>query len=470
MTLDHIDIDATLKEAQSLLKEDKTLSPASKSIFSVLILVIQLLTNRLNLNSRNSSKPPASDPNRQKVSKKKSDRKAGGQKGHAGTTLRQVEEPDEIQVLKIDRRQLPKGQYIAVGFERRQVFDIDISRLVTEYQAQILKDSHGKRFVAPFPTGVSKAVQYGDKLKAHAVYLSQYQLLPYHRIQEYFAEQILIPVSQGSIFNFNREAYQRLAAFEQIAKDKLAMAELAHADETGININGKRHWLHCLSNDAWTFFFPHQKRGTQAMDAAGILPRFTGVLCHDHWKPYYRYGCRHALCNAHHLRELTRAWEQDGQQWAKQMKGLLEQINRLVNDAGSALDAIESDKYRKKYRACLRGAEKECPAPDETNRERKRGRIKRSKARNLLERLIRYEGDVLRFMDEERVPFTNNLGENDIRMTKVQQKISGCFRSFEGAQIFCRVRGYLSTCRKQGLSSSQAMAMLFKRELPDFAK
>lgn len=470
MTLDHIDIDATLKEAQSLLKEDKTLSPASKSIFSVLILVIQLLTNRLNLNSRNSSKPPASDPNRQKMSKKKSDRKAGGQKGHAGTTLRQVEEPDEIQVLKIDRRQLPKGQYIAVGFERRQVFDIDISRLVTEYQAQILKDSHGKRFVAPFPTGVSKAVQYGDKLKAHAVYLSQYQLLPYHRIQEYFAEQILIPVSQGSIFNFNREAYQRLAAFEQIAKDKLAMAELAHADETGININGKRHWLHCLSNDAWTFFFPHQKRGTQAMDAAGILPRFTGVLCHDHWKPYYRYGCRHALCNAHHLRELTRAWEQDGQQWAKQMKGLLEQINRLVNDAGSALDAIESDKYRKKYRACLRGAEKECPAPDETNRERKRGRIKRSKARNLLERLIRYEGDVLRFMDEERVPFTNNLGENDIRMTKVQQKISGCFRSFEGAQIFCRVRGYLSTCRKQGLSSSQAMAMLFKRELPDFAK
>ncbi len=470
MKLDDIDIDGTLKEMEFILSNEKELSPALKSMIGVLIVVVKLLTNRAGLNSRNSSKPPSSDPNRPKTPGKKSGKKPGGQKGHAGTTLKQIEEPDEIEVIKVDRRKLPKGRYRDVGVEKRQVFDIDFSRVVTEYQAQVLEDEKGQQFVAPFPEGVGKAVQYGNTLKAHAVYLSQYQLLPYNRIQEYFAEQLQIPVSQGSIFNFNREAFKRLASFEHIAKDHLAMAELAHADETGINIDGKRHWLHCLSNDAWTSFFPHEKRGTQAMDAGGILPRFTGVLCHDHWKPYYRYECRHALCNAHHLRELTRAWEQDEQQWARQIKGLLEQINRAVDEAGGALDPIESDKYRKQYRARLKRAERECPAPEQTHRTGKRGRIKRSKARNLLERLINYEDDVLRFMDEETVPFTNNRGENDIRMTKVQQKISGCFRSFEGAEMFCRVRGYLSTCRKQELSSSQAMELLFKGELPDFAK
>ena len=200
----------------------------------------------------------------------------------------------------------------------------------------------------------------------------------------------------------------------------------------------------------------------------GILPRFTGILCHDHWKPYYTYDCTHALCNAHHLRELERAWEQDGQKWAQQMKELLETINRKVTDAGNALDDKGSQEYRQKYRDLLKKAEIECPEPIRTTKKGKRGRIKKSKARNLFERLRDFENDVLRFMDIDYVQFTNNLGENDIRMTKVQQKISGCFRSFEGAKIFCRVRGYLSTCRKQGVTSSEALACLFDGKLPDF--
>jgi len=468
MTIENIDIEATIEKAQRLIRQDTHMSAATKSVVEILILVITLLANRLNLNSTNSSKPPASDPNRKKKAKTKTGKKAGGQKGHVGTTLRKVDDPDKVEVIKIDRRKLPAGQYRQVGFESRQVFDIDISRVVTEYRAQILEDEKGRRFVAPFPEGVGKAVQYGTGLKANSVYMSQFQLLPYNRIQDYFADQLHIPVSEGSIFNFNKEAFELLADFDDRVKNELADSYLAHADETSINIGGKRYWLHCVSNDGWTLYDVHEKRGTDAMNDIGVLPRFKGILCHDHWKSYYKIDCTHALCNAHHLRELTRAWEQDGQQWAKRLQGLLEKVNRKVTDAGGALEAQESQKYRSKFRSILKQGEIECPEPTRPKQKGKRGRTKKTKSRNLLERLRDYEQDTLRFMDDERVPFSNNLGENDIRMTKVQQKISGCFRSIEGARIFCRVRNYLSTCRKQGVKASQALDLLFSGKLPDF--
>ena len=334
-----------------------------------------------------------------------------------------------------------------------------------EHEAVELRDGDKARFGGK---GVSKAVQYGTGIKAHSVYMSQFQLVPYNRIQDYFADQLQIPVSEGSIFNFNKEAYHLLADFENRAKTELAASEIVHADETGINIGGKGYWLHNLSNALWTLYCPHEKRGTDAMDEMGVLPKFKGILCHDHWKPYYKYDCTHALCNAHHLRELTRAWEQDGQKWALEMKKLLETINRKVTDAGGALEVKESQKYRQEYRDLIKKAEVECPEPIGAREKGKRGRVKKTKPRNLLERLRDFENDTLRFMDIDYVPFTNNLGENDIRMTKVQQKISGCFRSIEGAQIFCRVRGYLSTCRKHGVSSSQALDLLFGGKLPAF--
>lgn len=468
MKIDAIDVDAAIGNVKRLLKEEPDLSPALRSALEVLLLLVCILLNRVTLNSENSSKPPSHDPNRKKTSREKSDKPPGGQTGHNGTTLKKIPDPDEIEVIMVDRKSLPKGNYRQIGFETRQVFDIDISRLVIEYRAQILEDDYGKRFVAPFPDGVTKAVQYSNRLKAHAVYLSQYQLLPYKRVQEYFATQLQIPVSEGSLYNFNVQAFEQLAGFEQKAKDRLAQAQIAHADETGININGKRCWLHCTSNGAWTHYFPHEKRGSDAMDEAGILPRFKGILCHDHWKPYFNYGFAHALCNAHHLRELLCAWEQDKQAWAKDMNELLKEINCSVDNAGGALGCDEAKQYRKRYRDLLKKAEIECPPPEKPPGKAKRGRVKRSKSRNLLERLINHEEDVLRFMENPLVPFTNNLGENDIRMTKVQQKISGCFRSQEGAQIFCRIRGYLSTCRKQGISSSQAMTLVFEGKLPDF--
>lgn len=468
MTIEGIDIEATIKRAKALVEEDNTMSPSTKSIVEILIIVITLLINRMGLNSKNSSKPPSKDPYRKKQPGEKTGKNPGGQKGHVGTTLKKVDNPDHIESIFIDRRTLPEGQYHEVNCEKRQVIDIDISRFVTEYQAQVLEDRHGHRFVAPFPESVTKSVQYGLGLKAHAVYMSQFQLIPYNRIKDYFTDQLHIPISQGTIFNFNKEAYSKLADFENQIKSNLSDSKLAHADETGINIGGKNHWLHCVSNPDWTVYFPHAKRGIDAMNDMGILPGFTGILVHDHWKPYYRLGCTHALCNAHHIRELTRAWEQDDQTWAKLLKDLLERINSEVINAGGALDAMKSKKYRKKYRNILDHGESECPEPDLPRQKGKRGRIKKSKSRNLLERLRDYENDVLRFMDNIRVPFSNNLGENDIRMTKVQQKISGCFRSMDGANIFCRIRGYLSTCRKQGIKSSHALNLLFTGKSPDF--
>jgi transposase len=468
MTIDNIDVTATLKRVEKLLANDKTLSDSTRSLMEVMVLIVTLMANRLNLSSRNSSKPPSSDPNREKKPKKKGERKPGGQNGHTGRTLEKVDNPDNVEVLKVDRTKLPKGQYTEVGYETRQVFNIEITRVVTEYQAQILEDENGNRFTAAFPTGVNQSVQYGNTVKAHAVYMSQFQLIPYDRMTDYFSDQLGIPVSAGSFFNFNRQAYDLLEQFETLAKQKLAESALAHADETGVNINGVRQWLHCCSNELWTFLYPHEKRGKEAMDEIGILPNFMGILCHDHWKPYYRYGCIHSLCNAHHLRELTRAWEQDKQAWAKEMQELLESINQKVLDEGGLLSKYMQKKFRQQYRDLIAAAEKECPPPDESRAKGQKGRIKRSKSRNLLERLRDFEDDVLRFMTIVEVPFTNNLGERDIRMTKVQQKISGCFRSIEGAKIFCRLRSYLSTCRKHGISSSDALELLFDGKLPDF--
>ena len=467
--MENIDVDASINAVKDLLEKEKDLSPALRSALEVLLLLVAFLLNRLTLNSKNSSKPPSTDPNRKRSCKKRGNRKPGGQKGHNGTTLEPVDDPDEVTEISIDRRTLPKGpRYREVGYESRQVIDIEISRFVTEYRAQVLEDEQGNRFVAAFPEGVDRPVQYGLNLKASAVYLSQFQLMPYERVRDHFRDQLDIPLSAGSLFNFNKEAHDLLESFERWAKAELAKSTLMHVDETGINIGGKRHWLHCASSSSVTWFSPHARRGTEAMDEIGILPFFKGVLCHDHWKPYYQYDCTHALCNAHHLRELERAWEQDHQQWARQMQALLVEMKTAVEEAGGCLAPDGAQRWRRRYRRLLEKADIECPPPDESQRKGKPGRLKRSKARNLLERLRDFESDVLRFMTEENVPFTNNQGENDLRMTKVQQKISGCFRSMEGARIFCRVRSYLSTCRKRGLSASQALTLLFQGKNPDF--
>jgi transposase len=471
MTVGKINIAETLKSVETTLREDKSISPQVRAMMELLVVVITTLLGKLGLNSKNSSTPPSKDSKRARGSKRKTDgekRKPGGQNGHEGTTLEKVAKPDHIETLEIDRRTIPVGKYTPDGFETRQVIDIKISTEVTEYRAQILRDESGNKFVAKFPAGVTRPVQYGASVKAHSVYMSQQQLLPYDRVRDYFSDQCGIPLSAGSLFNFNKEAYDLLGTFEAIVKRQLIVQGLLNVDETGINVNGKLLWLHTAGNDLWTLFFPHEKRGLEAMDAMGVLKHFDGILCHDHWKPYFNFKCLHALCNAHHLRELERAWEHDNQTWAKKMQALLLEINEAVNKAGGCLNKKMAKSFRSRYRNILTRGDRECPAADAKTDHSKPGRVAKSKSRNLLERLRDFETETLRFMTNKIVPFTNNQGENDIRMTKVQQKISGCFRSFEGAQIFCRVRSYLSTCRKHGIMPTEALETLFSGRMPDF--
>ena len=221
-----------------MLAEEEHLSSALRATLEVMIMLVQIMANRLSLTSRNSSKPPSTDRFKEQDKENGDDenkckkRKRGGQFGRIGTTLQKVDDPDEIEILEVDQTTLPPGRYQEVGFESRQVFDIDIRRLVTEYRAQVLEDQFGKRFTAPFPVEVTKAVQYGNGVKAQAVYLSQYQLIPYQRVQEQFQDQFKLPISVGSIFEFNQQAYHLLEQFELKLISKILTSSILHADES----------------------------------------------------------------------------------------------------------------------------------------------------------------------------------------------------------------------------------------------
>jgi transposase len=451
----------TIDKVRLALLEEPSCSSTVKTAVTDLIDLVEVLLVKLGTNSRNSSKPPSQDPNRKRhiAIARGHKRKPGGQNGHKGCFLKPVENPTEVKEILIDRKSLPSGKYESRGFESRQVFDVDISVIVTEYRAEVLVNENEDRFVAEFPKGVTERVQYGNSIKAASVYMSQFQLVPLARVQDHFRDQLGLPVSKGSISNWNLSAYEKLELFEKWARQQLIDSVCNNGDETGINIGGKKAWLHCISNEKVALFHPDVKRGREAMERMGILPYFKGNLVHDHWKPYFTYFCTHSLCNSHHLRELEAAIE-DNQKWAKKMQDLLLEMNETVEKAGGALSRRRANGFRSRYREIISAADKECPLNQRTR--------KQSKSRNLLERLRDFEIETLRFLEDKDVPFTNNRGENDIRMTKVQQKISGCFRSMAGAKIFCRIRSYLLTCQKNGVSPTKALNLLFDGKLPDF--
>lgn len=453
-----------IDSAKVALQRDLSLSESAKAIITSLMDITVLLSNHLGLNSSNSSKPPSTDPNRPRRTRstKGKKRKPGAQLGHKGSRLSPVEKPDVIEEILIDQKSLPPGSWERVGFEKRQVFDIEVSFSVTEYQAEILRNKKGVEFIAEFPAGVTEIAQYGIGVKATSVYMSQYQMIPQERVKDIFQTQYGLNLSTGSVNNFNVLTANKLRElnFEEILRGLLIPSPVLHADETGINVNGLRAWIHCLCNEKFSYFHADKKRGQEAMDRMQVLPFYTGQLVHDHWKAYFKYICDHVLCNAHHIRELERAFEQDGQRWALRMQKLLFEINEATKAAGGELADKDANRYRKRYQKILRLADKECP---ENLKQRAQ-----SKSRNLLERLLEFEDETLRFMENELVPFTNNQGERDLRMTKVQQKISGCFRAMAGAENFCLIRSYLSTCRKHGIHPIDALRTLLCGKLPDF--
>lgn len=473
VTVEGFDIEASIVHVEKLLREEKNLSPALPAAIEVLLIIVRLLVARLGLNSRNSSKPPSSDGYQKpqpKSRRQKSGRRNGGQPGHPGSTLKQVEHPDHTEVCKVDVCS-GCGEDLSTHpvdeVERRQVFDLPPFKIhITEFRVQIKTCGRcGARRKAPCPQA-SQPVQYGARVQGTVSYLSQYQLLPYERLQELMHDLFQLDLSQGTIENALHRGYEKLEPFDQEVKQQIVHSDVAGFDQTGMRVIKELYWLHAASTDTLTAYHIDAQRGRPAMDTMGILPRFTGTAVHDGWASYYAYeNCDHVLCNAHHLRELTCAEEQHQQQWAARMKGCLEEANEEVKAAeargATALPAPRSQYFSDRYSRILREGRQELPQlPDKPSGQR--GRARQHKVKNLHDRLRDHKAEALAFMYDFSIPFTNNQSEQAVRMAKVKQKISGCFRSLHGARMFASFRGYICTAKKQEYNICEALTALFE--------
>jgi len=438
---------------------------------------VKKLEEQVNKNSRNSSKPPSTDGYKKPKKHIKNRLKdTGDQKGHKGHTLEQVDKPDEIvkhNVHKCDDCGHSMDSIEPLNFEKRQVFELEINVNVIEHQAEQKICSHcGKKNRAKFPEDVKGPVQYGTDFKSIITYFNQYQLLPLERTCETIEDLTGLRPSESSIINFNNEAFENLKPVEQIIKEGILEAPVVNYDETGTSVKDKTHWLHSASTDDLTYFAIHPKRGQKAMDDIDILPNYSGIAIHDFWDSYSKFdNCAHGYCNAHLLRELTGVYENDEQQkWALDMIYLLCEIKDTVDETKentdkNSLTKLQIDFFNDVYQKILdRGFKLNAKLDKGRFPENKRGRKKQSTAKNLLDRFKEYQDDILRFMPNFEVPFDNNLAERDIRMTKVKEKISGTFRSEKGANVFARIRGYISTARKNGQSILKSIKNVFENK------
>ena len=420
------------------------------------------LERRLGLNSSNSGKPPSSDglnkPVRVNSLRERSGKKPGGQKGHKGETLRQVTDPNEVvdhypsACSMCGARLDPET---SVDHSACQVFDLPepAPLVVTEHRAHDCQCAVcGAKTRAPFPDGVNAPVQYGARIAAFVVYLLHYQLLPEDRLVELMADLFGVKLAAATIARMSRTCAERLRVFAETLRDLVAGAPVKHMDETGFRIGGKTQWLHVASTALLTFYRVCAKRGS-------LLANVTGIVVHDHWKPYYTMqGVLHALCNAHHLRELKALVEIEREDWARKMQRLLRRACHATNLAPERgvplkprlIECFERcyDSFSPKGWASMRP---KCRwARRHEGSRKRRGRAPRRTGQNLLLRLATRKQDTLRFLYDPAVPFTNNQAERDGRMMKLRQKISSGFRSFEGAMGFAVIRSFFSTAKKQG--------------------
>ncbi len=420
------------------------------------------LRERLNQNSFNSSKPPSADVFvKPKSLRTKSGRKPGGQPGHKGKTLGKVLDPDRIENHSVERCGCCGQDLSGVApsaYKTKQVIEIVIKREVTEHRADVKKcPGCHHTSIAPFPQGIEHYIQYGPVYRAIMVCLNQGHFLPFDRLSQISKSILGIPVSTGTLVNIVKDCYDSLANTEYYIKEQLINSKVLHCDETGTRVDGKNNWIHVAGNSQFTHYACHDKRGNAATDDIGILPQFQGTAVHDFWKSYFRYKCTHALCNIHILRELNGIIENTGQQWAKEMKQLLLEIKATVNAADGALDETTLAEFEAKYEKILALADSENPINKADIVNNTRGRVKRSKARNLIDRLKMHEHEVLLFMRDPAIPFDNNQAERDIRMVKLHRKVSGGFRSDDGSEAFCRIRSYISSAVKQGIDMFSAI-------------
>jgi len=438
---------------------------------------VRELEARLAKDSHNSSKPPSSDPPFKKppprTLRQASGKKPGGQKGHPGATRSLVEDPEHTVVVPLAGRcACGRGlSDIAVEElpERRQVADLVVRRKVTEYRTVAGVCACGQRHRSAFPDGVDAPVQYGAGVAALAVYLTQYQQLPYRRSADLLQALAGIALSPATLCAMVLEAAARLTTPVAVIGQGLVASAVAHADETGLRVAGALQWLHVLCTATLTFYAVHAKRGRDALAAIGLLASFRGILVHDHWSAYAVYTCQHAFCNAHHLRELIAVAETYPRlSWPTQLIALLCEANEatcMARAAGlAALPGPMIDDFFTRYAALLAEGARCHPRRSAPPGERRR--LKQSPAYNLIRRLHEHRNEVLRFITDLRVPFDNNQAERDIRMPKLKQKVSGCFRGEDGAQAFATIRSYLSTLRKQSVDAYQALVMTFQGNPP----
>jgi transposase len=435
---------------------------------------VEELEGKARKNSSNSSKPPSADGFGKKPPKSlrgKSGKPSGGQADHPGSTLKWSEQVDDVQLHAVNECSgcgASLSEEPAVEVLSRQVFDIaPIELKVTEHRADSKYCPNcGCQNLGSFPVGVNNRVQYGPSLKGMMVYLMEGQLLPSGRTCEVLNDLLGVQVSEGTLYNTLAQCHEQLETIEASLQAQVANAPVVHFDETGLRINGKLWWLHVACTSGVTYYFVHPKRGQLAMDAMAVLPDYAGKAVHDGWKSYWDYLCEHFLCNAHHLRELQFVLEHYGQTWAYQMSVLLVTILAQVNEAKAqgktALEAEQRQAFESRYAEIINQGIAVNPIPEPLpDAPKKRGRPKRPPPLNLLERLQSRQASVLGFMNDFEVPFDNNQAERDLRMMKLKQKISGCFRSEDGARMFCRIRGYLSTLRKQDINLLDALVGLF---------
>lgn len=471
------------------MQTQSSLNQLSHAVKDVLILMqeeqitkleeeVKQLRGRLKLSSRNSSKPPSSDGLNKPAPKSlriAGQNPTGGQKGHPGSTLNQVAQPEKIVIHGVPaqcqacQKILPSAYVV----EARQVFDLpEVKYEVTEHQAMQAVCSCGQVHTGEFPAGVNATVQYGPRARAAMVHLNQNHAVPLQRTAALIEDFFGLPVSQAAVIKASLAGAQILQPTVQAIGQAAVSSAVLHADETGIRVAKKLHWLHVLATDTLTWIGSHPKRGSEAFEALALLKQFKGVLVHDGWLPYKSLECLHALCNQHHLRELTYLLEVQNQAWAGDLIELLTHANHLdnLNCADSNSPDYSSEKYQNEvrdlrdlYEAILAQALTENPIVPPSG---KRGKTKQSKATNLIVRLLDYSADVWRFMTQAGVPFTNNLAEQAVRMPKVKQKVSGCFRTPEGSKTYCIIRSYCATMHKQGANIFNSLVATFQGTTP----
>ena len=427
------------------------------------------LEAQLSKDSHNSSKPPSSDGLAKKASSPNvpSGKKPGGQPGRVGKTLERSAHVDTV----IDH---PLPQHCQCGavladsgvrlHEQRQVIDIPVARYqVTEHRTWQTRCACGQVHQSAFPAEVSEVVQYGPNVRALAVHLTHGQLLPLARSAQLITELYGLNVSPGTVHAWGHQAARVLLPEVARIAQSLINLPVVCADESGLRVASRLHWLHTVASEKLTWYGAHAQRGLPAFKDHGILLNLIGTAVHDCWGPYWRLLCAHGLCNAHLLRELTFQRETTRQRWPKRIIDLLLRARDHCEAARRAgettLSAWRIRRIFRDYHAILEQALARNPRA--ARQDKRRGRVKQSVAFNLINRMREHADAALRFVTDLRVPFTNNLAERAIRMPKVKQKVSGCFRTLQGAQTFCTIRSYLDTMHKQGHNMFAVLRLTF---------